>query len=56
LARADLAGLAGKAFVVFDGNEVRDCEDAAAAIAAVVRAKRWCSAIDLSAIRTGCAE
>jgi hypothetical protein len=30
--------------------------DAAAAVAAVVHAKRWCSAIDLSAIRTGIAE
>ena len=25
LARADLAGLAGKAFVVYDGNELRAC-------------------------------
>jgi hypothetical protein len=59
LARADLAGLAGlasKAFVVFDGSELRACRDAAAAIAAVVHAKRWCSAVDLSAIRTGIAE
>jgi hypothetical protein len=55
-ARADLAGLAGKAFVVFDGSELLACRDAAAAIAAVVHAKRWCSAIDLSAIRTGIAE
>jgi hypothetical protein len=52
LARADLAQLAGKAFVVFDGSELRACRDAAAAIATVVRLKRWCSAIDLSAIRT----
>jgi hypothetical protein len=28
----------------------------AAAIAAVVHAKRWCSAVDLSAIRTGLSE
>jgi hypothetical protein len=56
LARADLAGLAGKAFVVFDGKEVRACQDAAAAIAAVVRAKCWCSAVDLAAIRAGAAE
>ena len=56
LARADLAGLAGKAFVVFDGSELRACRDAEAAIAAVVRAKRWCSAVDLSAIRMATAE
>ena len=47
LARADLADLAGKAFVVFDGSELRACRDAAAAIATVVRAKRC----DLSAVR-----
>jgi hypothetical protein len=29
LARADLADLAGKAFVVFDGSELRACPDAA---------------------------
>jgi hypothetical protein len=52
LARADLAGLAGDAFVVFDGSEVRVCRDAAAAIATVVRAKRWSSAVDLVAIRS----
>ena len=56
LARADLAGLVGQAFVVYDGSELRICRDAAAAIAAVVHAKRWCSAIDLSAIRTGLSE
>jgi len=32
------------------------CRDATAAIATVVRAKRPCSAVDLSAIRTGIAE
>jgi hypothetical protein len=32
------------------------CRDAAAAIAAVVRARRWCSAVDLTAIRTANAE
>jgi hypothetical protein len=52
LARANLT-LAGQAFVVFDGRELRACRDAAAAIAAVVRAKRPCSAVDLSAIRMG---
>ena len=51
LARADLADLAGKAFVVFDGSELRACRDAAAAIATVVRARRPCSAVDLAAIR-----
>jgi hypothetical protein len=56
LARADLADLVGKAFVVFDGNEVRPCRDAQAAIAGVVRVERRCSAIDLSLIRTGTAE
>jgi lambda repressor-like predicted transcriptional regulator len=56
LARADLAGLAGKAFVVFDCSELRACRDAAAAIAAVVKARRWCSAVDLSTIRTSIAE
>ena len=52
LAAADLAFDAGQAYVVYDGRKLRACRDAAAAIAAVVRAKRWCSAVDLSAIRT----
>ena len=56
LVRADLADLAGKAFVVFDGSEFRVCPDASVAIAAVVHAKRRCSAVDLTAIRTGIAE
>jgi DNA-binding transcriptional MerR regulator len=56
LARANLTLDAGQAFVIFDGREFRACRDAAAAIAAVVRAKRWCSAIDLVAIRAGAAE
>jgi hypothetical protein len=51
LARANLTFDAGQAFVIFDGREFRACRDAAAAIAAVVRAKRWCSAVDLAAIR-----
>jgi hypothetical protein len=54
LARANLS-LAGQAYLVFDGHEVRACRDAAAAIAAVVRAKRPCSAVDLAAIRTAAA-
>ena len=41
----------GQAFVVFDGNRLRPCRDAAAAINVVCHAKRWCSAVDLSAIR-----
>jgi hypothetical protein len=56
LARADLADLAGKAFVIFNGHELRAWRDAAAAIATVVHAKRWCSAVDLTAIRTANAE
>jgi hypothetical protein len=56
LARAELGDLAGQTFVVFDGHELRACPDAAAAIAAVVQAKRRCSAIDLNAIRTSAAE
>jgi hypothetical protein len=56
LARAGLADLAGKAYVVFDGRELRACPDAAAAIGTVVKAKQPCRAVDLSAIRTGAAE
>jgi hypothetical protein len=52
LAASDLSFDAGQAYVVYDGQELRACRDAAAAIAAVVRAKRWCSAVDLSVIRT----
>jgi hypothetical protein len=54
LARANLA-FDGQAFIVFDGKELRACRDAAAAIGTVVRAKRPCSAVDLSAIRTAAA-
>jgi hypothetical protein len=50
LALADLA-FDVQAYVVYDGHELRTCRDAAAAIAAVVRPKRPCSAVDLSAIR-----
>jgi hypothetical protein len=56
LVAADLAFDAGQAYVVYDGCELRACRDATAAIAAVVRARRLCSAVDLSAIRTGIAE
>jgi hypothetical protein len=55
LARANLA-FDGQAYVVYDGHELRVCRDAAAAIAMVVRAKRPCSAVDLSAIRKGCSD
>jgi hypothetical protein len=50
LSGADLA-FNGQAFVVFDGNRLRPCRDAAAAINVVCHAKRWCSAVDLAAIR-----
>jgi hypothetical protein len=39
-----------------DGHELRACRDATEAIATVVKAKRPCSVIDLSAIRTATAE
>jgi hypothetical protein len=48
--------LGGQAYAVYDGHELRACRHATAAIAAVVRAKRWCSAVDLSEIRTAAAE
>ena len=48
--------MGGQAYAVYDGHELRACRDAAAAIATVVRAKRPCSAVDLSAIRAGAAE
>jgi hypothetical protein len=51
LARANLTFDSGQACVVYDGHELRTCRDAAAAIATVVRARRPCSAVDLSAIR-----
>ena len=50
LSAADLA-FDGQAFVIFDGHNLRACRDAATAISMVTKAKRWCSAIDLSAIR-----
>jgi hypothetical protein len=56
LARTNLAFDPGQAFVVYDGQELRPCRDADAAIAAVVRAKRWASAVDLTAIRPGVGE
>jgi hypothetical protein len=52
-ARTGLADLAGQAFVIFNGRELRACRGAAAAIAAVVRAKSWCSGVDLAAVRAG---
>src|SRR5262249_47161882 len=56
LARSNLTFDSGQAFVVYDGNELRACPNAAAAIATVVKAKRPCPAVDLSAIRMGAAE
>jgi hypothetical protein len=53
LAASDLSFDAGQAYVVYDCHELRACRDATAAITAVVRARRWCSAVDLAAIRTG---
>jgi hypothetical protein len=50
LSDTDLA-FNGQAFVVFDGNRLRPCRDAAAAINVVCHAKRWCSAVDLRSIR-----
>jgi hypothetical protein len=55
LARANLT-FDGQAYVIYDGHELRACRDAAAAIATVVRAKRPCSAVDLTAIRMATAE
>jgi DNA-binding transcriptional MerR regulator len=43
-------------FVVFDGNQLRTCRDAEAAVATVARAKRWCSVVDLATIRNAVAE
>jgi hypothetical protein len=51
LAGRNLAFDADQRFVIFDGQELRACRDAETAIATVVRAKRWCSAVDLAAIR-----
>jgi hypothetical protein len=56
LAAADLSFDVGQAYVVYDGHELLACRDAAAAIATVVRARPWCSAVDLTAIRTSIAE
>ena len=56
LARTNLALDLSQAYVVYDRQELRACRDATAAIAAVARAKRWCSAVGLIAIRTGAAE
>jgi hypothetical protein len=56
LAAADLSFDADQVYGVYDGHELRGRRDAAAAIAAVVQARRWCSAVNLSAIRAGTAE
>jgi len=41
-----------QAYVVYDGHVLQACREAATAIAAVVHARRWCSAVDLSMVRT----
>jgi hypothetical protein len=51
LAGRNLAFPSSERFVVFDGRELRACRDAEMAIAAVVRARRACIAVDLGAIR-----
>ena len=56
LAGRSLAFPESERFVIFDGHQLRACRDAEAAIAAVVRAKRWCSAVDLAAIRSAVEE
>jgi hypothetical protein len=50
LSGADLA-VDEAGYVVFDGNRLRSCRDATAAINVVCHAKRWCSTVDLAAIR-----
>jgi hypothetical protein len=56
---AQLAGrnlsFPGERFLIFDGSKLHGCPNAEAAIAAAVRAKRWCSAVDLASIRRGSA-
>ena len=56
LARTSLAFDAEQRFVIFDGQELRACPDAVKAIAVAVRARRWCSVIELAAIRAYAAE
>jgi hypothetical protein len=55
LAGIDL-GFNEQRYVVYDGDRLRGCRDATTAIAAVIRAKCWCSAMDLSTIPGGVAE
>jgi DNA-binding transcriptional MerR regulator len=49
--RTDLT-FGGARYVVYDGRHLRPCQDAAAAIAAVAKAKHRCCAVDLAAIRS----
>jgi hypothetical protein len=51
LAGRNLAFSRSERFVVFDDRELRAYADAEAAIGAVVRSRRACSAVDLAAIR-----
>jgi hypothetical protein len=53
MAAADLPFDDSQAYILYDGRELQTCRDASAAIAAVVRAKRWCSAVGLAAVRRG---
>jgi hypothetical protein len=54
LARAGLM-FDGQAYVIYDGHELWSCRDTNSAIAAVVRARRLCAAVDLAAIRADAA-
>ena len=56
LTSRNLAFLENERFVVFDGQHLRTCRDAEAAIAVVARAKRWCSVVDLATVRSAVAE
>jgi hypothetical protein len=44
-------GAGGFRSYLLGGSRLRGCHDAAAAINVVCHAKRWCSAVDLVAIR-----
>jgi hypothetical protein len=55
IARSATPDISRGGFVVYDGHELRTCRDAVTAITTVVKAKRPCRAVDLSAIRAGAA-
>jgi hypothetical protein len=50
LARATLPPAGQASYVVFDGHELRCCRDANSAIAAMVRSKHPCTAVDLRCV------